>query len=133
MIRQMIDQRWDVDRSSHASRTARGLITSTLDTHVSPATVRDAALLTSELVSNVIRHTDGACVLALRFDPADGCVHIGVTDDEPDRRAEVVERHARTEGGFGLRLVQAIASRWGATHRPDSKTVWFQIGDPVPR
>jgi hypothetical protein len=30
-------------------------------------------------------------------------------------------------GGFGLFLVESMASRWGANHGEDGLTVWFEL------
>jgi signal transduction histidine kinase len=124
-----IRKRWDVARGDHASRVARELVTEVLAGRAPRALADDAALLTSELVSNVMRHTAGPCVLTLRV--SDASVEIGVTDTAPDLPLEMVHRLPHTVGGFGLKLVDRLANRWGSTCQADSKTVWFQLGDPV--
>jgi anti-sigma regulatory factor (Ser/Thr protein kinase) len=118
---------WDVERSNRASGEARDLISAALDSLAPPATVADAALLTSELVSNVMRHTTGSCALALTFDPAGAHIEVGVTDSSPGTYALVAGRLPQTIGGFGLRLVDQLATDWGSTRRSDSKTVWFRL------
>jgi anti-sigma regulatory factor (Ser/Thr protein kinase) len=122
-----IAKRWELMRGDHASRVARQHIQRVLAPVARPAIVEDAALLTSELVSNVMRHTTGPCVLTLRFDHRDECVEIGVTDWAPELHLRLGRRLPHTVGGFGLNVVDQLASRWGSTLHTDSKTVWFQL------
>ena len=87
-------------------------------------------LLVSELVSNVVLHTESDPVVTLRVDP--DRVLIGVEDTsahaaqlrEPDEDAE-------RPGGWGLRIVDQIADEWGADLVDGRKVVWFAVGvDP---
>jgi signal transduction histidine kinase len=121
--------RWDVARNDHAPGVARDLITVALASRIPQALVKDAVLLTSELVSNVLRHTSGPCVLTLRFDHRDDFVEVQVSDSAPDLPVNMIERRPDTIGGFGLRLVDEIATKWGCIRNTDSKTVWFQLGE----
>jgi anti-sigma regulatory factor (Ser/Thr protein kinase) len=107
------------------------LIGAALDSVTTSATIADTALLTSELVSNVMRHTTGPCALSLTFDPAGPHIEVGVTDISPDTHARVIDRRPHTVGGFGLRLVEQLATDWGSTHGSDSKTVWFRLAAPA--
>jgi anti-sigma regulatory factor (Ser/Thr protein kinase) len=84
-------------------------------------------LLTSELVTNAIRHgaTDPHESILLRAVHVDGTVRVEVCDEgltrfEADTNGDLME-----PGGNGLLLVEALASRWGVDHgRP--KCVWFE-------
>ena len=85
----------------------------------------DARLLISELVSNAVAHT------------ASGRIDVGVQVDERSVRCEVVDddaehvpalrRWSGGERGHGLRLVHAIAHRWGHDAHPRGKVVWFEL------
>jgi hypothetical protein len=57
-----------------------------------------AMLLTSELVTNGVLHAATPLRLTLT-------------------------RH----GGFGLHIVERLASNWGCAQRDDGKTVWFEM------
>lgn len=112
--------------------TARGFVASRLEAHDLDAA--DAILLTSELVTNVLRHaqTEFALVVIL-----DGClrveVHNGVAATEAFREIignPPLDTPADTPGGRGLGLVRRMASRFGLADEPgarDGKIVWFEL------
>jgi anti-sigma regulatory factor (Ser/Thr protein kinase) len=81
-------------------------------------------LLVSEVVANVVVHARTS--MRVRAYVAPGCVRVEVSDDlPPDPQVRASEGDA-----FGLRLVEALASRWGVAPMPHGKVVWFEIGDP---
>jgi anti-sigma regulatory factor (Ser/Thr protein kinase) len=85
-----------------------------------------ATLLTSELVTNAVRHAGtGMELVVSRTD--DRTVRVAVTD-----RAPAVGVHVRTspddaEGGRGMFLVEQLATGWGSAVDDDAKTVWFEL------
>ncbi|MGW6056943.1 ATP-binding protein [Streptomyces sp. NPDC055189] len=83
-----------------------------------------AALCTSELVTNVHRHTKGD--VHLRAAVGVTHVRIAVYDGNPQlpspRRAPVED-----EGGRGLFLVTALSDVCGVTPTGSGKGVWFQL------
>ncbi len=92
----------------------------------------EALLLTSELVTNAVIHAGTELELEIVAD-ADG-VRITVTDFGAPAPALVgAEIRARAgsdepaEGGRGLILVNQFASRWGTTHDPSGRTIWFRL------
>ncbi|MFI8437130.1 ATP-binding protein [Streptomyces sp. NPDC079020] len=93
---------------------------------ISGPVVDDVALAATELVTNAIRHGDGAvhlCVSAVG-----GELRVSVTDQSPDR-AEV--RHADVEevSGRGLFLVAAFAHSWGSSGQETWCTFRYPLGD----
>jgi anti-sigma regulatory factor (Ser/Thr protein kinase) len=87
----------------------------------------DAELVASELVTNVVRHTDGRGLL--RAWRVEGGVRIEVVDD--DDRLPFVEAPAPTEpGGRGLLLVDRVATQWGVEPQPVGKRVWAEVRRP---
>lgn len=85
-----------------------------------------ARLLVTELVSNSVRHA-GTPETTVRLDIAvdHGCLRIEVHDegsDEPD-----LVRAGRTDGGFGLTLVDRLADRWGIDHDDVGTRAWFEL------
>ncbi len=90
---------------------------------------REALLIVvSELVTNAVRHAGltSAQRVTLRATRLDDRVRVEVVDRGPgfDREA-VGEAPPSAQGGFGLRLVDQLAERWGVA--PDSGTVWAEI------
>lgn len=85
-----------------------------------------AALLTSELVTNAVRYGGSRAVLEARL--PDGVLRVTVVDENP-ALPEVGEAPAVTaEGGRGVLLVSALASRWGVERVPSGgKAVWFEL------
>ena len=81
------------------------------------------ALLTSELASNAVVHGQSAFTVRAHADRS--VVHVAICDSG-GRQPAIVAREATTKGGWGLSMVDAIASRWGID-ADDTTTVWFEI------
>jgi serine/threonine-protein kinase RsbW len=90
----------------------------------------DALLITSELVSNAVRHSgcDPEEELEVVAELTSEAVLIAVTDAGRSERTPA-RRAATRDGGFGLGIVEALARRWGAERR-DGLRVWAEIALP---
>lgn len=108
-------------------RAARRFLTDTLRRSDVGSTVADrATLLTSELVTNAVRYGRGLVTLTVCAQPP--AVRVVVHDDNPALPTLGRDDDHAAEGGRGLRLVEALATRWGTDpHPPDGKDVWFEI------
>lgn len=95
----------------------------------------DMALVVAEFAGNGIRHTasgrGGEIHIALWA--GDGVLRAEVSDDGADGERPVLRDAQDGESGRGLRIVDAIAARWG--HRPDGPrtTVWAEFPARVRR
>jgi anti-sigma regulatory factor (Ser/Thr protein kinase) len=82
-------------------------------------------LLVSEVVTNAIRHAGmddrQRIVLAARL--TDNWARVEVRDPGPGFDPDV--RHGAN--GFGLRMLDMLASRWGVDRDGDATRVWFEI------
>lgn len=113
--------------------TARSFVRDTLQGWGFTDIVDDAVVLTSELVTNAVVHAGTAAdVLCLRSEDA---VRIEVSDHYPEReiplqQAAVNMGNPDREGGRGLQLCAALATRWGVDYTPTQKLVWFQLDLP---
>jgi len=91
----------------------------------------DARLLVSELVTNSVRHAaqPAGAPVHMRADAADGVIRVEVHDQGHGP----VFRHGADgqPGGYGLDLVERIATRWGVS-RDHGTRVWFELAAPAP-
>lgn len=107
---------------------ARRYVSEALD-NVPAGPCQTAALLVSELVTNVVRHAGGhEFGVEVQEFPDEGRLWIGVTDTDtglPVLRTPPVT----AENGRGMQLVSTLADRWGARRRRHAteKTVWFEL------
>jgi anti-sigma regulatory factor (Ser/Thr protein kinase) len=93
--------------------------------------VDSAVLLLSEMLTNVLVHTDTDALLIAE-----------VSGDKGERRmrVEVVDAgdelpHKRRPGelassGRGLVLIELLAEAWGVEPRGVGKTIWFELYEP---
>jgi PAS domain S-box-containing protein len=112
---------------------ARAFVRDTLHGWGFADVVDDAVVLTSELVTNAVVHAGTAAdVRCLRYETA---VRVEVADHYPEREVPLQgrgrpHRDPDHEGGRGLLLCAALASRWGVEYTPAGKHVWFQLDLP---
>lgn len=98
-----------------------------------------AVLLTSELVTNAIRHEEGETIM-LAITCSSGQLRVDVHDTS--RTLPVVaDAAADAETGRGLMLVATLSDEWGFYRTPAGKAVYFALesqplradrGDPGP-
>lgn len=84
-----------------------------------------AVLLTSELVTNAIRHGVPPIVLRAGMTPR-GAVRIEVDDLRPGQVVPM-EEDLWAVDGRGLQMVDLMADRWGCRSGMDGKRVWFEV------
>ncbi|HXF73537.1 MAG TPA: ATP-binding protein [Actinomycetota bacterium] len=111
----------------HAVTSARRALASLADELPDPV-LDDLRLLVSELVGNSVRHARVGpdASLCVRVEVADRSVRVEVTDPGPGFEAPGGDRPAVGASGWGLRLVDRIADRWGVDPGPPSR-VWLEI------
>jgi anti-sigma regulatory factor (Ser/Thr protein kinase) len=116
-----------VEARRFVRETATGSAAGQVPRHV----VDDAMLLTSELVTNAVRHSGQGSE-----DPIELTVSV-----ETDRLRVMVrdrgtgfdpgDAPARSDnGGWGLTLVRRLSSRWGVDRTGGGTDVWFEIDLP---
>jgi anti-sigma regulatory factor (Ser/Thr protein kinase) len=93
--------------------------------------VDDAALLVSEIVSNSVRHASlhETDAIEVRIRGSGSKLRVDVMDPGPGFDPERIQP-SRREGGWGLRLLDRLATRWGV-ERNDVTKVWFELTTPV--
>ena len=93
-----------------------------------PDVAEDAALITSELITNVVLHARTALEVVVRRAP--GRIRIEVAD-KSSSLPRVRHHSAQSGTGRGLHLVAAVATDWGAEARRDGKIVWVELASRV--
>ncbi len=109
-----------------AAAQARSLVWAAIFTWGVPVDPDVAILLTSELVTNAIRHEAGETITLaitcssghLRVDVHDTARPLPVLRDAP----------ADSETGRGLMLVTTMSAEWGFNRTPAGKAVYFILG-----
>lgn len=125
-------------RPEAASAARKALASLNGDLHlISSERLFDAQLLTSEIVANAVRHSDGDEV-QLDVHASDRVLRVNVANAgaafDP---AELPPTSYERAGGWGLRIVGVVAHRWGVRPEQDGIHVWFELDrpsapDPVP-
>ena len=99
--------------------------------------IDDASLLTSEVITNSIRHAklwtvSWPALITLRIVRNDNTIEVSVYDGDP-RPPRFVDQidaddlESLPESGFGLLVVARQSSAWGTTTFAGGKRVWFAL------
>jgi transcriptional regulator with XRE-family HTH domain/anti-sigma regulatory factor (Ser/Thr protein kinase) len=115
------------DKAPRAAREAIAFVAA----DIPEDTLRSALLLTSELVTNSVWHgpSDPRAMVEIFVQVERLRVRVEVADGSP------VAARLRTpsdEGGYGLSIVAALASRWGAGLDDGRNVTWFELDLPLP-
>ena len=88
----------------------------------------DLRLLTSELVSNSVRHAgqSKAAPIHVRVSVTAATVRVAVVDSGPGFDPAPKAIRADDDTGWGLFLLERLADRWGTDH-DGAMTVWFEL------
>ena len=97
--------------TSDAPAIARDVLETALGDRVPRARVQDALLVVTELVTNAVVHGEGK--VTMRAELRGGVLQLEVVDQGSGMAAEV-KQEAGPDGGWGLRIVDALALNWGA-------------------
>jgi anti-anti-sigma regulatory factor len=114
---------------SGAARQSRNVATDACLRWELPDLVAPASLICSELVSNAVDHA--ATMMTLRLSVGNGYLFIAVRDGSPAEPV-LAARSPTAARGRGLRLVSAVAHRWGFLPARDGKVVWASLLIPRP-
>ena len=118
-----------LDPGARAPSRARRSLASFRSTVPEPLVER-AELLVSEVVTNAVRHAD--------LDPDDR-IEVHVHGSPSTLRVDVIDpgpgfdpvgRRPRLSGGWGMWLLDRLATRWGV-ERDGNTRVWFEVRSAV--
>ena len=119
-------------RNLEAAGEARGFVRQVLSSRIPPEVLADVLLMTSELAINGARHVpeDRGDRLEVLIDQGDEVLRVSVRDPGTDfDPADIARVHEI--GGWGLRLVGALSSRWGVEPSSGGTDVWFEVDRPT--
>jgi anti-sigma regulatory factor (Ser/Thr protein kinase) len=112
-----------------APSRARELLARVLADRVGSEWFDRAQLALSEVVTNAVRHggIGGPGPLQLLIERTDGLVTVSVRQPGPvPQRPSIVNMPGPwSTSGYGIRILDAIADRWGV--RLDPPSVWFEL------
>lgn len=119
--------RTEFDADPGSAAAARRFVREVLDAWDCDDPEDVALLLTSEVVSNAVRHAATELALRLALDEQGTTLRIEVSDAD-DQLPRAQEPPTDATGGRGLLLVEMLAERWGAEPTACGKVVWFELG-----
>jgi anti-sigma regulatory factor (Ser/Thr protein kinase) len=108
-----------------AAGSARSQVQATIEAWEIPVDASIAVLLTSELVTNAIRHEQGDTI-TLVITCAYGQLHVDVHDTSCTLPVPM-DGSPDAETGRGLVLVASLSSSWGYYRTPTGKAVYFTL------
>ncbi|MFJ8668030.1 SpoIIE family protein phosphatase [Streptomyces sp. NPDC093600] len=111
--------------------TARQYLRQLLHDWTDEDQVDSAVLMVSEMVTNVLIHTDGDALLVAEVTCDDEArrlrVEVADTSDELPHRRQPGEM---ASSGRGLVLMEMLAHAWGVDPRGEGKSIWFELNEP---
>lgn len=120
-VQRVLDLTYEADIDS--PRSARRDVKAALASAVGGRGLDVVELLTSELVTNAVRHAHSTARVAVEL--VGPRVRVSVTDDGPGVPT-TGHPSPDAESGRGLELVDSLAKQWGVTTLEIGKTVWFE-------
>ncbi len=115
-----------LDPETSAVGTARRFVVEAMDSLEVDGVVEEARVMVSELVANAL--DAGSAVIGVRvWSPGPHRLRVEVTDTASGVPAVRRRQPLASDGGRGLLIVEALATRWGHEPVGDGKTVWFEL------
>jgi anti-sigma regulatory factor (Ser/Thr protein kinase) len=117
---------FDVPATAAGPAMARQVVAAVVDGwQLAPLRV-DAVLVVSELVTNAFMHAAGADSYELTLERGDDGLRIALADGSAIVPV-IRELEDGEAGGFGMRLVRTLATRWGHEQHDGGKHVWVEL------
>ena len=113
-------------RAPESVPSARAALTR-FDGRLSASTLYDASLCLSELVTNAVQHpgAEAGDRLELRLTLTDEVLRVTVVD--PGSGFQPGEPREGDDRGWGLFIVDRLASRWGSEPSQGRTVIWFEM------
>ncbi|MEV4335110.1 SpoIIE family protein phosphatase [Streptomyces sp. NPDC049597] len=95
--------------------------------------VDSAVLIVSEMITNVLVHTDGNALLAAEVAHREKGRRLRVEVTDPSDELPHKRRPGEmASSGRGLVLMEVLADAWGVDPRGEGKSIWFELYEPPP-
>ena len=124
-----VDLEMELPRAETAAVAARRALRRSYAGRIDRDLLDDAELLVSELASNALRHGRGDITLRACLD--DDRLLVEVIDEGSGFERALRRKDFGQVGGWGLDIVDDVASRWGV--HEGTTHVWFELERPGPR
>ncbi|MER6999798.1 SpoIIE family protein phosphatase [Streptomyces sp. NPDC000410] len=113
--------------------TARHQVRELLHDWADEEQVDSAVLMVSEMVTNVLVHTDGDALLVAEAAGEHGSRRLRVeVSDASDELPHKRRPGEWASSGRGLLLMEMLADVWGVDPRGTGKSIWFELYEPGP-
>ena len=89
-----------------------------------------AALIVSELVTNVFLHARTRCQVSAGYDYP--VLAVTVTDEDGEHVLSLQQVTDDEVSGRGLAIIAELADAWGVQHSDGTKSVWFRLDSTHP-
>jgi two-component sensor histidine kinase len=99
-----------------------------LEGRIGRSRLSDLLLVLTELITNSVKFGPGMQIDVRLEIRDDGSIN-GLVVDGGSGRVQIRDSSVTEPGGFGLRIVDELASDWGV--RPRTSDVWFELRAPV--
>ncbi|MFD0269183.1 SpoIIE family protein phosphatase [Streptomyces sp. NPDC127106] len=107
---------------------ARRQIRELLHDWADPDQVDSAVLIVSEMVTNVLMHTDGDALLVAEAVGERGARRLRIeVADSSDELPHVRQPGEMASSGRGVLLTEMLADAWGVDPRGEGKSIWFEL------
>jgi anti-sigma regulatory factor (Ser/Thr protein kinase) len=110
-------------RDPRCGRLARRALEQHVAGRMTPRTLDDAKIVIAELVTNAYLHGTGG--IEVRIELLKDRIRLDVLDEGENAEVRVRQIRSAVRGGYGLRLVEVLALRWGAGERKTH--VWAEL------
>ncbi|MFE3642450.1 SpoIIE family protein phosphatase [Streptomyces sp. NPDC059169] len=112
---------------------ARGQLRDLLHDWLDAEQVDSAVLMVSEMVTNVLVHTDGDALMVAEAEGEHGSRRLRVeVSDASDELPHIRRPGELASSGRGLVLMEILADAWGVDPRGEGKSIWFELYEPGP-
>jgi two-component sensor histidine kinase len=107
-------------------RAARDFVADVLTSQRFRGDADTVLLLSSELVTNAVRHAATPFEVRVEVQPDDG-VRVSVVDGDVEHPPKVQRPRPEDTNGRGLLLVEQLSAVWGSERIGAAKSVWFTL------